>query len=419
MKSMQSRLTLLWVMVLVAACGRAPGAPPVSGDFKLYEAVSDRSQIAVIDSQSHAIDRWLQLGTPSSDWKHLYSVSGTALADVDPQTGAAVRSLKLPGYYQLPPVTLSGMPGGLSQNGGWLVLEAFDKPPSELPSASHFVVVNTTFNSAPARIDMHGYFTFDAISNDGGSLYLIEYLSRSNYRVRIYEVSAHQLNPQVVVDKTDPKDSMTGERLSGIPSRDGAWLYSLYARQTDAPFIHALNVQGTPIALCIDLPGSGYQSDFNAFHWSLAMSVDGSHLYAANAATGVVSEVNIGADASPGLARSVQIDSGRTVAGIFAQDVQAKEFGANAAVITPDGKTLVTAASSGIVWIDTKALHASTRALTDWTVWSLALSSDGKVLYALSDSGKIAEISMSSRQVGATFNPGAGNPMALMRVVAA
>ena len=49
----------------------------------------------------------------------------------------------------------------------------------------------------------------------------------------------------------------------------------------------------------------------------------------------------------------------------------------------------------------------------------MALSPDAKVLYALSDSGKIAEVSMDSRQVGATFDPSAGNPMALMRVVSA
>ena len=115
----------------------------------------------------------------------------------------------------------------------------------------------------------------------------------------------------------------------------------------------------------------------------------------------------------------MHIDSGKTVASIFAQDVQAKEFGANAAVVSVDGKTLVTSGSSGIVWIDTAGLRATTHTLDNWTVWSLALSPDGKVLYVLSDSGLIAEVSMDSRQVVATFNPHAGNPMDLMRVAAA
>lgn len=415
---MRSLLTMACVVVLVAACGRAPGTPLTSGNFKLYEATSDRSQIAVIDLKSHAIERRMQLGTPSSDWKHLYSVASSMLYDVDPETGSSIKSLRMPGYYQLPRVTLSGMPGGLSQNGRWIALESFDESPSGPPTASHFVVVGTKFDSAPVRIDLRGYFAFDAVSNDGLRLYLIEYMSGANYRVRIYNVPAGQLNPEVVVDKSDPQESMTGQRLSGIPATDGAWLFSMYVRPSQSPFIHALVMDGTPLALCIDLPGLGYEKDMNAFRWSLAMSTDGAHLYAANAASGVVSEINTGASGVE-LARSVHIDSGRTAAGIFVKDVQAKEFSSNAAVVSLDGKTLATASSSGIVLIETKGLSVRARALTDWTVWSLALSPDGKVVYALSDSGKIAEVSMESGRVGATFDPGAGMPLDIMRVAAA
>jgi len=120
----------------------------------------------------------------------------------------------------------------------------------------------------------------------------------------------------------------------------------------------------------------------------------------------------------PALARSVQIGAGGSVARGLAPVVQAKELGANAMVIAPDGKTLVAAGSSGIVWIDTGGLHAGTRLLNDWTVTSLALSPDGKVLWALNDAGKVAEIQMASRQVAATFDAEA-YPIALMRVEAA
>jgi len=417
-KIMRSPLIMVCAVILVTACGRVPGAPLESGDFKLYEATSDRSQIAVIDLKSHAIERRMQLGTPSSNWKHLYSVASNMLYDVDPETGSSVKTLQLPGYYQLPRVTLSGMPGGLSQDSRWLVLESFDESPTTMPTASHFLVVSTQLDSAPVRIDLRGYFAFDTVSNDGLRLYLIEYMSASNYRVRIYNVPAEQLDPQVVVDKSDPRESMTGERLSGIPAKDGTWLFSMYVRQSDSPFIHALNLDGTPIALCIDLPGLGYEKDMNAFRWSLAMSADGAHLYAANAASGVVSEINTGANGLE-LARSVHIDSGRAVAGTFAKDVQAKEFSSNAAVVSLDGQTLATASSSGIVLIETKGLRVRAHALAGWNVWSLALSPDGKVVYALSDSGKIAEVSMESGHVGATFDTGAGFPMGIMRVVAA
>ena len=420
-KSMRSLVTMVCLAVLVAACGRVPGGPTESGDYKLYEAVSDRSQIAVIDSRSHTVDRWLGLGTPTRDWKRLYSVAGTSLNAVDPQTGASIASLQLPGYYHLPSVTMGGMPGGLSQNGAYIVVESFEDTPNGPPSESHFLVINASLSAAPEEVDLKGYFAFDAISNDGSRLYLIEYISSTSYHVRYYEVGARQMYPNVIVDKFNPTESMNGLKLSGVPSTNGGYLYSVYARESGTPFIHALDLSGTPIAFCIDLPGSGFSSvDYGtAFHWSLAMSADGSHLYAANAPLGVVSEVNVGPNNGPGLARSVHIDSGKTVASIFAKDVQAKEFGANAAVVSQDGKTLVTSGSSGIVWIDTASLRVSMHALDNWTVWSLALSPGGTVLYVLSDSGLIAEVSMDSRQVVATFNPHAGNPMDLMRVAAA
>jgi hypothetical protein len=416
---MRASVLAVCAVVMVAACGRAPGGPLTASDYNLYEAVSDRSQIAVIDSQSHAIERLLPLGVPSSDWKHLYSVEGTTLGDVDPATGVLVHSTKLPGNYQLPQVTLSGMPGGLSQNGQWIVVESFNQAPNQSPTASHFMVVSTSFNLVPKRIDLQGYYDFDAISNDGSRLYLIEHGGAGYYRVRLYQVPAHLLDPQVVVDKTNPSESMSGLKLSGIPSQDGDFLYSIYARPNAVPFIHALNLTG-PFASCIDLPGNGYESDLNALHWSIAMTADGTRLFAANASLGFVSEVITGGTPITGVvSRSVNIDSGRSAANIFVQDVQAKEMGANAAVISADGKTLVTAGSTGVVFIDTRGLRVTSRALTDKTVWSLALSPDGHILYVLDVNGTFTEVSMDTRQVGATFNPSAGNPLELMRVVAA
>ena len=64
--------------------------------------------------------------------------------------------------------------------------------------------------------------------------------------------------PNVIVDKTNPSESMNGVKLSDVPSQDGGFLYSIYARQSGTPFIHALDLSGTPIAFCIDLPGSRF-----------------------------------------------------------------------------------------------------------------------------------------------------------------
>jgi sugar lactone lactonase YvrE len=342
------------------------------------------------------------------------------LTDTDPSTGAAIRELRLPGNYRLPEATLSGVPGGLSQNGRWLVVESFDMA-GNIPSATHFLVIDTTYSVSPRPVDLRGNFNFDAISNDGQRLYMIEFVSTTIYRVRMYNVLQGLMDPTIVFDKSDGSQAMAGLRIAGVASPDGSWLYSVYAREKQGPFIHALSLDG-PVAFCIDLPGSGYGTGgSDAFHWSLALSPDGTRLYAANAATGAVSLLNTTGNYSgpPKVVRTVRIDTGAPASSAVVQDVQAKVFGANGAVLSPDGQTLVTIGSKGIDWIDTTTLKLRSRALPDWTVWSLALTADATTLYALSDSGKVAELSMNGPSLSATFDPRAGQPLALIRVEAA
>ncbi len=418
---MRVLLTAVCALVVVAGCGRAQfGTVPASGDYKLYEAASTQNSqlVSVIASRSHSVERSLPLGTPSPDWTHLYSVKSSTLLDVDPQTGATLRTLQLPGYFQLPPATLSGVPGGLSQDGRWLVLEAFDTTPSSVPSATHLLLVDTSYARSVRRVDLDGFFQFDAVSNDGHRIYLIQYVSSTEYYVRFYDVGALGLDPTIIFDKSDGSAAMAGLRLSGVASPDGHWLYSVYIRQDKGAFIHALSMD-SPLAFCIDLPGSGYSSNADGFRWSLALSRDGSHLYAANGAMGIVADVDTAGNGVPSITRTVHIASNGPTASIFAHDVEAKEFGANGAVLSPDGRTLVMSGATGVVWLDTATLHAQSRQLTDWTVWSLALSPDGNMLYVVNDSGNIAEMSMTSPHVATMFGGAPGQPLALIRVEAA
>jgi hypothetical protein len=436
-KSMRVLLTVLCALFVVAACGKPPvGTLPASGDYKLYEAASTQSSmlVSVIDSRSHSVERSLPLGTPSPDWTHLYSVSSRTLLDVDPRTGATLRAQQLPGDFQLPPATISGVPGGLSQNGRWLVLQAFEPgrssqplecggctAPSTVPSATHLLLVDTSYSNRARQIDLPGFFQFDAVSNDGMRIYLIQFIARTatktEYYVRSYDVAAGWLDPTVIFDKSDGSAAMSGLRLSGVPSPDGHWLYSVYVRQDKSPFIHVLSMDG-PVAFCIDLPGSGYAANADGFHWSLALSPDGSHLYAANGATGVVADVTSTGNAPYAIVRTAHIATNGPTASIFAQDVQAKMFGANGTVVSPDGQTLVMSGATGVVWLDTATLHLQSRQLADWTVWSLALSPDGSKLYVVNDAGMIAEVAMVGSHAATTFGGGPGQPLALIRVEA-
>ena len=181
-------------------------------------------------------------------------------------------------------------------------------------------------------------------------------------------------------------------------------LFSMYVRENDNPFIHALSLDG-PFAFCLDLPGSGYSSGKADMQWSLAMSRDGSRLYAVNGATGIVAQVDTSNQFSPQIVRTAKIAT-----------VNSASIGATTSVLSPDGKTLVTAGSSGIVWVDTASLTVRMESLNEWHVWSLGLSPDGRMLYAVNDKGSIAEVSMASGDVANRFEGAQGQPMALMRV---
>jgi WD40 repeat protein len=416
-KSMRRLLMALCGLVVVSGCAATEAKLPlVSGNYRLYEAASTKSGqlVAVINSRSQTTERRLPRGTLSPDGKHLYAITSTTLQEIDSHSGAVLRKLQLPGNFDAPAASLGGVPGGLSQNGRWLALQT-----SAQPTSSHMLLVDTLSFKVSERIDLNGMFDFDAVSNDGQRVYVIEYTGPTGYyRVRVYEVDAGRLGSYTVVDKGDPNEPMTGARISGVFSPDGQWLYSVYARENQGAFVHALNLT-QPFAFCLDLPGPGWSANMNAFQWSLALSADGRHLYAANGALGLVAQIDNLDGNQPTVRRTGNIDSAGATSSLFVQAVAAKEFGPSGSVLSPDGTTLVTAGKNGVIWVDTATLRTRNQQLTKWTVWSLAASPDGSRVYALNDAGAIAELSMADGRVAATFDPGEGFPMGLLRVESA
>jgi DNA-binding beta-propeller fold protein YncE len=415
-KSMRRLLMALCGLVLVSGCAATEGKLPLaSGDYRLYEAASTKSGqlVAVINSRSQTTERRLPRGTLSPDGKRLYAVTSNKLQEIDSHTGAVLRTLQIPGNFDAPPAGLGGVPGGLSQNGRWLALQTGGGQ----RTTSHMLLVDTSAFKVSTRIDLDGVFDFDAVSNDGQRVYVIEYTNATAgyYRVRVYEVGAGQLGPYTVVDKGDPNEPMTGARISGVFSPDGQWLYSVYARENQGAFVHALNLT-QPFAFCLDLPGPGWSTSMNAFQWSLALTADGRHLYAANGALGLLAQIDTLDGSFPQVSRTGTIASTGPTSSLFAQDVAAKEFGPSGSALSQDGKTLVTAGQNGLLWIDTATLQTRNRQLAKWTVWSVAASPDGSRVYAVNDAGAIAELSMADGRVAATFDPGEGFPMGLLRV---
>jgi hypothetical protein len=406
-------------LFLVVGCGSV--TPVVSGGYKLYTAASNSGsmQLAVIDSHSQAVERKLQIGTPSSDWKHLYSVMSNSLIDTNPETGTTVRTLQLSRHYELPEATISGVPGGLSHNGKWLVLQAFDQT-AGVPTASHLLLVDTSFSSGPVPIELKGYFGFDAISNDGRNLFLLQYVAPQRYHVRLYRIAQKELDPTVIVEKgASPTNPMAGIKLMSVPSPDGEWLFTMYVRENEGAFVHGLQLNGNPFAACIDLPGVGLSKDQNEWRWSLAVNPERSAVYAANGPMGLVAEIKLNSNQWPELKRTWKIAPQQSASNFLFQNVQAKEVGSSAAAVSPDGKTLITSGGTGLLWLDTDTFRTRTQALVGWRIGSVALTPDGRTVYALSDSGHIVELSTASGNEVAKFNPAAGYPVALMRVAKA
>lgn len=165
----------------------------------------------------------------------------------------ATGPLHFNGHYAIPAVTVDGAPGGLSADGS--VLTLVKQPGSKLHT--NLLFLHTDPFRRPRPMDLDGRFSFDAISPDGDTIYLIQYLSPiddTNYAVRAVDVSSTRLLPGQI---TDPAEEDSGE-MGGLPvdramSAGGRWAYTLYAAPARKPFVHALDTQAGK-AHCIDIP---------------------------------------------------------------------------------------------------------------------------------------------------------------------
>jgi hypothetical protein len=179
------------------------------------------------------------------------------------------------GVYGIPFVTNRGDTGGLSRDGKQLVLS--DAMCCGLRKVSRFVVLDTKQFKTIRKIVLPGDFSYDALSPDASTLYLIQHTSfrdYTRYRVRAYDVGAGRLLPQVIVDRREPNEVMRGYPVGRTTSGDGTWVYTLYAGGK-TPFVHALDTVHRQAA-CIDLAWKGSQDPI--WRMQLRLSSDGRKL---------------------------------------------------------------------------------------------------------------------------------------------
>ena len=178
----------------------------------------------------------------------------TVVATQHVGSGQIFTSHVLRGRFGVPAVAYDGTPSGVSADRRTLVLI---RPRRGFPRArTTFAVMDTKAGPLRLRrlIHLHGDFSFDALSPDGDSMFLIHYISRrdpSRYRVRVYDLRTDRLLPKPIVDPNEDPDEMNGYPATRETSADGRWEYTLY-QGNEHPFVHALDTRERR-AVCIDL----------------------------------------------------------------------------------------------------------------------------------------------------------------------
>ena len=183
--------------------------------------------------------------------------------------GQIVRMQSWPGVWTIPAVAYDGSASGLSADRRTLVLI---EPRTSFPRAeTRLLVVQARTLRQADVIQLHGDFSFDAVSPNGSRIFLIHYTSAidpTRYEVRAYDVNARKLVAHPIVDPRDATEKMRGNPLSRVMSPDGRIAYTLYDGGGH-PFVHALDTAAST-ARCIDLEGIPAKMNLWTFRLHLA-----------------------------------------------------------------------------------------------------------------------------------------------------
>jgi hypothetical protein len=187
---------------------------------------------------------------------------GTQLLRIDQDGGEVTGTRAIDGDFTIPLVALDGTAAGLSADGTTLALITprtnFRRFPREQTSFL-IVDVDETGRLRPReRLTLRGDFSFDALSPDGRTMYLVEYTSPdyNDYAVREYDLAHGRLlkDPVQFSHEVAPGE-MRGLPMARASSPDGRWAYTLYnggGGAHDEAFIHILDTLDG-VSHCVDL----------------------------------------------------------------------------------------------------------------------------------------------------------------------
>jgi hypothetical protein len=262
-----------------APCSGESASPP---DVKLLFVQPDgpTGRLVAYDTRSGRPLFGLPPGRASADGlTHVVAVPrprhrATILARYAVPTGRLLRAWTERGRWTV---------AAVSPSGWWIALTRRSR------GSTYVALADSHRGTRVHTARLRGNFEVETIAADGRRLFLIEHLNARRYLVRLYDVRSGRLASEPLRGGDDRV--MAGYAWSGIGSRDGRWLLTLYldTRRSHA-FVHALDLVRTQ-PTCIDLPSRGGFARLREY--SLTLVPGGRRLLAANPALGVVAEIDL------------------------------------------------------------------------------------------------------------------------------
>lgn len=390
---------LLGLVLSLAACTAGGGNAPPKGNapagemlFVLTGAAGASQQFVGVHPGASAPLVTLPVGVTTLDHQRLYAATAnngtTTITVYETRSGTRLHAFTIAGTY-----STEGYGYGnavLSPDGRWLALRDLGSNEQQTTIA----VVDTQVGKVTDLIKDADDFTLDAISPDGQTLYLLQQLhdAEHHYYVRAFSVASNELEANIIVDKTEVNEKqMTGQAVTRQMLADGTVAHTLYVNPAEnTAFIHILPLEGTtPIARCIDLPGTAALNVLK--YYTLSVSKSGLYLYAANAVLGTVVKIGLSGQEvfNDNVVLQQQFAPGSS---LHAPTLY------NGSVLVEDAGILYVAGGDGIWAFDTNTLHVVKHYLAGEAFSSLALSKDGKSLYALDPAKGVIMLNLTTGQ---------------------
>ena len=363
------------VAMVAAACGSlketasSVAAQPASE--LLY--VATPTGTAIVDATADRLVATLPPGILLPDRSAYWTVSSsgnTTVRALDPRNGSESIAFTVEGRWA-PPATYGPAPSGISRNAKWMVLVAAKITSEGAGVVNRFAVVDLANRRLDRIVTVPGDMSFDAVSDDGRNIYLVEHLVPSpHYVVRVASFQGAGLADGVIGQiKTAEPEVMNGLYHASV-AVSGDWFLSLYSNPTRGPFIHALNTTQLYAQCILNMPDVPV-----ALRPAWAMVLDPKHptLYAVNGPGGAVSEVD-----------TTALVVRRSSIGLAPAATALSTAPLHPAALSSDSTRLYVAGEHGVLVIYTGDLSVRSRYIPEKLVDSVAVSDDGQRLYIVS-----------------------------------